>query len=301
MNCQEHSHNLELIKSLDDPDPDLQDTIKHIKECPECREIFTVSKDLDNLIYERMNDVEVPSHLRSKVKANLSPSRVPSSPFDWSLVWALTILVFASSIVSAVIYFNQIKMMDRLESLTAASGENPAINPAFSRRIKQDKNIREKTIELAGASEEKEPLESSHNAILQLIAINAIKRHKNILGSKFVVFDNNEVNAEFKKRFKFPITLPDFSKNLKLVGGSKCHSCSYEMAYLLYREGREGVSLCIFPASDFGLEKWSGLPETVRRNGHNVAIWKKNDNVYVMVFKIPVSEIKMMVCDLQKK
>ncbi len=279
MGCEKFREGLELVASLDDKEPNLQETITHIKECAKCADAFATVRKLDKVMREKMDEVEVPPFFASRIRSNLRETSSGSKANRWQWAYLAGAFLFAASLL----FYNQVKIISRLESLvvTTPSGTvAPAVTP------------------VSHVADEVEIL-PSHSMLLDIISAHALKRHRSILASKFVVFENNMVNSSFRERFTFPVKLPKFSDKLKLVGGSKCHSCNYEMGYLLYREGRNSVSLCIFPAKDFGLSNWSGKARTFQKDGYNLAVWKKAETVYALVFEIPMSDVKKIVWDLQ--
>lgn len=278
MGCEEYRENLELVTSLESQEPGLQATISHIKECPQCTEAFASIHKLDGVIQEKMEAIDVPPFLASRLRARLRQTESSAHPARWQWAYVVGVFLFAGSLI----FYNQIQIISRLEHLAGTVSQQTGLSGVTPANTQMD-------------------LLPSHNAILQRVADQALNRHRKILASKFVVFENIKVDTGFQDKFNFPLVLPNFSKELNLVGGSKCHSCVYEMAYLLYRHGRDSVSLCIFPDSDFGLSQWRGKPRTFRKSGHNVAIWKEQHSVYALVFKLPVSEVRSLVWDIQQK
>lgn len=292
MGCEEYRASLELVASFEDDDASLQTTIAHIKDCSQCTDDFEAIRKLDNVIKEKMEEIETPAFLGSRIQANLRQHSAPAKTPQWQWAYVLGTFLF----VSSLIFYNQIKIVSRLENLSGTIAQK-SIQQPFA------KTVSTLATESTGINTITAPahLHPTHNALMKIIAAKAVTRHKSILASKFVVFEDNKVSDTFRKKFNFSFVLPNFSKELKLVGGSKCHSCLYEVGYLLYRQGRNSVSLCIFPATDFGLSEWQGRPETFKMDGHNVAIWKKQESVYALVFKLPVHEVRSLVWDLKEK
>ncbi len=261
MDCEKFSQEIELISFLEEDNIRLEEAIEHLKSCPHCQEKKLASRQLDKLIEEKMQDVPTPPFLASRILNQIKSSAEPPRR-TWRWGYALGVAVIC---LLAFVGYNQTRILSRINGLYLPRP--------------------------AGASQNLQP---SHYALLNIIATMSAKRHQNIISSRFVVFDDNLANKSFKSKFSFKIALPDFSGKLRLVGGSKCHSCSYEVAYLLYRIDSDGVSLdsdsvslCVSSASNLGLTNWNGKPTIFKKNNYNVAVWKKGGLVYAMVSHIP--------------
>lgn len=267
MGCEKYREGLELVTSLDDEDAALAETIAHIKECPKCAKEFAAARDLDSAIREKMEEVTVPPFLAERVRANLG-QKAPLCSNRWQWAYVVGVLLF----VGGVLFYNQTKIISYLDASPPRQVvSKPQIIPP------------------------PKPLFPSHNILLEEVAEHALKRHRNLLNSKFVVFKDGQIDPAFRRKFNFSLALADCSEDFKLVGGRKCH-CNYEMAFLLYRQGESSISLCVFPAESIGLSQWQGKPQILRRERHNLAIWKRQDNVYALVGNLPVSETHELLC-----
>ncbi|MBI5789512.1 MAG: hypothetical protein HZA78_11740 [Candidatus Schekmanbacteria bacterium] len=267
MGCEEFRQNLELITSLDDDNEYFKPTIEHLKVCSRCADDFLAIHNFDEALRGGMADVSVPPYLGSRIKAQIR--QVSALPQPVKIQWAYALAGFL--FITGLIFYNQVKILTRLEQINATLAAPVSAN-------------------YVGAAK----LAPSHNAILQLIAAHALKRHRNVIGSKFVVFEDPQINQTFQNKFSFKVIPPKLTDDLKLVGGNKCHSCNYEMAYLLYRQGPESISLCVFPASQFGLSDWQGAPQTFPKNEHKVTVWKNQDNIYVMIFRLSEKKLSTL-------
>jgi hypothetical protein len=267
MECEKYAHQLELISNLDEDNDLLGEAIAHIKTCAECTERYRANKEFDQVIGEKMQDVATPPFLARRIANQISIS-ARHIRRDWRLGYALGGVVLC---LLTFIFYNQSKIIQQLDRLGSTK---PLAAP--------------------------ESLFSSHYALLDIVATTAAKRHQNILSSRFVVFDDNLTNDSFKRKFSFKIALPTISDNIRLIGGSKCHSCCYEVAYLLYRTDSDSISLCVFSAAEFGLTNWDGKPTMFKKDKYNVAVWKKENLAYAMVSQVSESKAKSIIWDFQR-
>ncbi len=265
--CEKYSEQIALISSVEEDNPLLEEAIEHLKGCAHCQEEKLAFQQFDAVVEEEIHAVPIPPFLASRITNRIrSSAESPRREWRWSYALsaaAICLLIFVS--------YNQLQILSRIDIIQTSKPINSM-----------------------------QELQPSHYALLDIVATMSAKRHQNILSSRFVVFDDNLTNESFKGKFSFKITLPDFSRKLRLVGGSKCHSCSYEMAYLLYRTDTDSVSLCVFSAGNFGLANWSGKPTVFKKKNYNVAVWKKDNLVYAMVSHIPESETKSIIWDSQQ-
>jgi len=269
MSCEEAVQQIKLADfSAVENEEVLKQALTHVEGCPNCQ--AQIDQEWDAFMRQQMGNLEVPPLLGSKIVRQLdrtpAAQAIPNSSWRWAYA-----LGGAAVVILALILYTQFKLMSRLGNLSVP----PVLTPA------------------AVAN-----LPASHSAILNLIANCSAKRHKTIINSQFVVFENDCTSDKFRQQFTYQISLPNFSKDLKLVGGNKCHSCSYEVAYLLYRTGAKGVSLCMFSPAELGLSDWAGKPVVFEKSGYNIAIWRNSNLVYSMVFEMPVKEARTLVRDL---
>jgi hypothetical protein len=267
MGCEKYREHLGLISPLEEDNALLKEAADHINTCSGCREEYLEHKEFDSLLRDQMGAVDPPAFLAHRI---LNQIRYPDRKFKpgWGLSYAFGGIIIC---LLVLISYNQNKIISEIDRLGS------------TRSLEAPEN-----------------LSANYYALLDILAANAAKRHQSILSSRFVVFDDNLTNNSFRQKFSFKIALPEFSPNLKLVGGSKCHSCCYEMAYLLYRNNSESISLCMFSAAEFGLTNWDGKPTLFRKDNYNVSLWKKDNLTYAMVSQIPEDEAKSIIWDFQK-
>jgi anti-sigma factor RsiW len=267
MECEKFSQQLELISPLEEDNALLGEAIEHIKTCPHCQEKSRFHQEFDRLVREQMQAATPPPFLASRIVNRIHSSATPSVR-EWRLGHLLGGLAVC---LLVLMLYNQTRLISGLEKIKA---NQPLGTP--------------------------QELVSAHCTLLDIIATISAQRHQNILASRFVVFDDNLTNDNFRRKFSFKIALPTLPPKLRLVGGSKCHSCPYEVAYLLYRTDSDSLSLCVFSASDFGLDNWDGKPTLFKKKGYNVALWKKENLAYAMVSQISESEAKSIIWDSQE-
>lgn len=266
MECEKYSRQLELISSLEEDNSLFSEAIEHIKGCPQCQEKKKINQQLDRAIKEEMKAADPPPFLERRIVNRIRSSAKPiSKEWRWGYV-----LSGAAICLMLFVFYNQTQIISQLDKLryTGQIGSSHNLMP-------------------------------SHQALLNLVANRSANRHQKILSSRFVIYDDNLINDSFRNKFSFKIALPEFSRNLRLIGGSKCHSCSIEVAYLLYKTDSDSISLCVFSAGNFGLTNWDGKPTMFKKKDYNVAVWKKEGLVYSMVSQIPENEAKSIIWDSQ--
>ncbi len=266
MECEKYSQQLELISTLEEDNTLFEEAIEHIKGCPRCQEKKLVNQQLDRAIKEEMRSTSPPPFLENRIVNRIRSSARPISR-EWRWGYILSGAVIC---LLLFVFYNQTQIISQLGKLQ------------YSRQM--------------GLPQDLLP---SHHALLNLVATRSAKRHQKILSSRFVIFDDN-LNDSFKNRFSFKIALPEFSRDIQLVGGSKCHSCNIEVAYLLYKTDSDSISLCVFSADNFGLANWNGKPTMFNKKDYNIAIWKKDGLVYAMVSQIPENEAKNIIWNSQE-
>jgi anti-sigma factor RsiW len=110
--------------------------------------------------------------------------------------------------------------------------------------------------------------------------------------------DPDPVRRFFKDRMNMAVTIPPVS-HMELQGGRACSLNGVPTAFILYRCGREPVSLCVFPEAQLGRFTNAPRPDTPlvdERDGIVVVVTCKDGKVICATGPFPRHEL-LALCD----
>ena len=121
---------------------------------------------------------------------------------------------------------------------------------------------------------------------LQQLSAEAVTKHLD--GDLRMSFDAAGIDQALvmlSKELRFNVILPDLSlEGCVLLGGRICTVSNCRSAYLLYKKNAKTVSLFIMDYDHLGFEMADGSRFNNMVKGYRTDIWKKNAQVYAMVY-----------------
>lgn len=108
--------------------------------------------------------------------------------------------------------------------------------------------------------------------------------------------DPAAVREWFSDKVSFAVSVPDFGRSARLLGGRLGHVRQYEAAYLLYEASGGKLSVMLFDAGDMGVGMDFNEKTFVdNSNGYNVAIRERAGVTYTFTSDMEADELAAMV------
>lgn len=120
--------------------------------------------------------------------------------------------------------------------------------------------------------------------------------HRRTVPVEVVGPDPSSVREWFSDKVSFAVSVPDFGRSARLLGGRLSHVRHYEAAYLLYEANGGKLSVMLFDAGDSGLGLDLENDTFVdNSNGYNVAIRERAGVTYTFTSDMDVDVLAELV------
>lgn len=126
--------------------------------------------------------------------------------------------------------------------------------------------------------------------------------HRRTVPVEVVGPDPGVVREWFSDKVSFAVSVPDFGRSARLLGGRLSHVRHYEAAYLLYEANGGKLSVMLFDAGDSGLDLDLNNDTFVdNSNGYNVAIRERAGVTYTFTSDMDADALAELVNQVMQR